>query len=144
MYATLNMPNPLSNNLVAAMAPIRRGRVCPRCQGEIYPMKRRWFDRIRGHGSKIYRYECDSYRCSDREHEATGQSVADDIGTATDRVSRGRSCPRCHGETFRVERKLFDLLISRISVVHRYQCDSRKCGWNGLVRQHESAQSPPN
>jgi hypothetical protein len=105
-------------------------------------MKRGWFDRIRGHGSMMYRYECDSFRCSDREQEHTEQPLAGDFGAETAQDSCGRNCPRCQGETFRVERRLMDLFISRFTLVHRYQCDSRRCGWTGLVRQARYARTP--
>jgi hypothetical protein len=92
----------------------------------------------------LYRYECDSYRCSDREQEDTELPLTGDFSADTPRVSRGRSCPRCQGETFRVERGLIDLLISRFSPVHRYRCDSRQCDWTGLVRQDQHANASQN
>ncbi len=90
----------------------------------------------------MYRYECDSFRCSDREHEHSEQPMAGDFDEGTIQDSRGRNCPRCEGETFRVERRLIDLFISRFCLVHRYQCDSRRCGWSGLVRQDQTTRTP--
>jgi hypothetical protein len=140
----LNMQKPPDNISVAATAPSPRGRVCARCHGEIYPLKRGLFDLIRGHGSMLYRYQCDSYRCSDREQEDPEQSLNGHFSVDMAPISRGRDCPRCQGATFRAERTLIDLLISRVSVVHRYQCDSRRCGWSGTVRQNQRANSTRN
>lgn len=109
--------------------------VCPRCRGVSYRVRRGLYERIVNPGPKTYRYQCDSYLCSDREHEYNAGFTNEDVAPYTMPTTSGCACPRCGGETFRIERKMIDLLISHISVVHRYQCDSRRCGWTGLVRQ---------
>jgi predicted RNA-binding Zn-ribbon protein involved in translation (DUF1610 family) len=50
-----------------------------------------------------------------------------------DAVSRHvkRSCPQCGDAVLRVPRRLVDRAISLIRPVHRYQCTSLECGWQG-------------
>ena len=139
-----NMQKPLKSALVAAKPTISSGRACPRCHGDTYPLKRGFLQAVVGHQSMLFRYQCDSYRCSDREIECGEGSSGRELLNHHTAESAGCHCPRCGGETFRIERRLTDLLISRFSVVHRYQCDSRLCDWSGLVRQDHRAHPADN
>ncbi len=40
-------------------------------------------------------------------------------------------CPDCHGQAYRISRRLIDRLKSLIVPQRRYQCKSRDCGWKG-------------
>lgn len=42
-----------------------------------------------------------------------------------------RSCPQCGDTVLRVPRRLVDRLYSLFHPVHRYQCTSLECGWQG-------------
>lgn len=42
-----------------------------------------------------------------------------------------RSCPQCGDTVLRVHRRLVDRLYSLFHPVHRYQCTSLECGWQG-------------
>lgn len=46
----------------------------------------------------------------------------------------GGICPRCNGIATRAPRRLLDLLVSIFIRVHRYQCHSMGCGWEGTLR----------
>jgi predicted RNA-binding Zn-ribbon protein involved in translation (DUF1610 family) len=42
-----------------------------------------------------------------------------------------RSCPQCGDTVLRVPRRVIDRLYSLFHPVHRYQCTSLECGWQG-------------
>ena len=42
-----------------------------------------------------------------------------------------RSCPQCGDTVLRVHRRVVDRLFSLFHPVHRYQCTSLECGWQG-------------
>jgi hypothetical protein len=46
----------------------------------------------------------------------------------------GGICPRCNGIATRAPRRLLDLFVSTFTQVHRYQCHSMGCGWEGTIR----------
>ncbi|BAL27249.1 hypothetical protein AZKH_p0366 (plasmid) [Azoarcus sp. KH32C] len=48
--------------------------------------------------------------------------------------SPGRTCPRCNGTVYRVQRRLIDLLLSAFVPVHRYRCNTMGCNWEGNQR----------
>jgi predicted RNA-binding Zn-ribbon protein involved in translation (DUF1610 family) len=42
-----------------------------------------------------------------------------------------RSCPQCGDTVLRVPRRVIDRVYSLFHPVHRYQCTSLECGWQG-------------
>lgn len=51
-------------------------------------------------------------------------------------------CPRCGGKVLRVRRRLLDRLRSRfVEPVRRYACRDIQCGWQGLRRVPDNANS---
>lgn len=42
-----------------------------------------------------------------------------------------RACPQCGDTVLRVHRRVIDRLYSLFHPVHRYQCTSLECGWQG-------------
>ena len=42
-----------------------------------------------------------------------------------------RSCPQCGDTVLRVHRRVIDRLYSLFHPIHRYQCTSLECGWQG-------------
>lgn len=42
-----------------------------------------------------------------------------------------RSCPRCNGWVYRIQRRFLDGLTNILSPVHRYRCRSAGCRWEG-------------
>ncbi len=50
-----------------------------------------------------------------------------------------RSCPRCNGWVYRIQRRFVDGLTNILSPVHRYRCRSGGCCWEGNLRvQHDA------
>jgi hypothetical protein len=56
-------------------------------------------------------------------------------------ASRGRTCPRCNGSIYRVERRFVDLLVSVLIPVHRYRCGEMGCSWEGNMRSTTDARA---
>jgi hypothetical protein len=50
-------------------------------------------------------------------------------------ASYGRPCPVCNGSTYRIPRRLVDLLVSIFTPVHRFRCRSMSCSWEGNIRE---------
>jgi len=42
-----------------------------------------------------------------------------------------RTCPQCGDAALRVHRRIIDRVFSFYRPVHRYQCTSLECGWQG-------------
>ena len=49
-----------------------------------------------------------------------------------------RSCPQCGDTVLRVHRRVIDRLYSLFHPVHRYQCTSLECGWQGNLSQGQA------
>lgn len=47
--------------------------------------------------------------------------------------SSKRKCPQCNGELRRIHRRGIDRVISYFRRVHRYQCKSEVCEWEGTI-----------
>ena len=45
-----------------------------------------------------------------------------------------RVCPACGGPLDLVHRKAFDRLVNVFNKVHRYQCRSTACAWEGVLQ----------
>ena len=131
----MNSRKSVNDDVVADTAPGAQEHSCRHCHGKTYRYKSGLIDLFIKRESIMHDHQCDSYRCNYQEYERTAVAHSGNSGYHPAPESRGCACPRCQGETFRAERRLIDLLISRVSLVHRYQCDSRQCGWSGLVRQ---------
>jgi len=52
------------------------------------------------------------------------------------------ACPRCGAPVVRAHRRLRDRLVAVFYGVRRYRCRAPDCGWQGLLRQVETASSP--
>jgi len=79
---------------------------------------------------------------------ATNSEGRRNEGRGTGRISAGskrgmngrymyssRSCPQCGDGLMRVHRRVVDRLYSLYRPVHRYQCTSLECGWQGNLPQ---------
>ncbi|MBL8438589.1 MAG: hypothetical protein JNM61_10360 [Zoogloeaceae bacterium] len=51
-------------------------------------------------------------------------------------------CPACGGTTFlRVRRRLVDRILRWFRPVHRFRCDTARCGWEGNFPQGAMGQA---
>ena len=46
-----------------------------------------------------------------------------------------RTCPLCGDGVMRVHRRVVDRIYSLFHPIHRYQCTSLECGWQGNMPQ---------
>ena len=46
-----------------------------------------------------------------------------------------RLCPRCGFCLSRIPRRWIDHLVSKLVLVHRYQCMAPRCDWEGILRE---------
>ncbi len=62
--------------------------------------------------------------------------------TVCDRTVNAIECPDCGGRAYRTPRRFLDRLISLLSPVQRYRCESRECRWDGIVTVNRRTQQP--
>ena len=50
-------------------------------------------------------------------------------------MSSNQKCPKCNGNTVRIQRRPIDRFRSLFGLVHRYKCISYHCKWKGNIRK---------
>lgn len=64
----------------------------------------------------------------------TGRELTAGLPEGATCNAHGIRCPRCKAPLYRIRRRLIDRIVSRFTLVFRYQC-SNYCGWEGNLRQ---------
>jgi hypothetical protein len=52
----------------------------------------------------------------------------------SDTSASDQACPRCGGHLKRIRRRTIDRVLSKIVLVHRYECIAPRCQWQGTLR----------